>query len=152
MRSISSRFLRISAFCLALLFLCSTAQASSDLGDTLDLGMISVKTTHLNPLLSEEREFQSLTALMFEGLYALDDDYRPKPCLAESCSQNGTRWTVIMRQDAAFSDGTPCTAYDVAATIEEIFKLAEEGRGSMLSSNTSSARSRQTTPLPLPSR
>lgn len=129
MRSISKTFLRISCLCLALLFLCGNAQASSDLGDTLDLGMISVKTTFLNPLLSEEREFQSLTALMYEGLFSLDDNYRPQPCLAESCSQSGTKWTITMRQDVTFSDGTPCTAYDVAATIEQIFSLAEEGRG-----------------------
>ena len=117
------------AMCLALL--AWPAALATTMDDTLTLGMISVKTRTLNPLVSEEREFQSLTALMFDGLYSLDDDYRPVLNLAKECSpsSDGKTWTVKMRDDAAFHDGTPCTAYDVVATIQEILRLAEEGRG-----------------------
>lgn len=129
MRSISSIITRISALLLALALLPFSALAAEN--DTLTLGMISVKTVRLNPLISEEREFQSLTALIYEGLYSLDDDYRPVRCLAESCAPDasGSTWTITLRKDAVFHDGTPCTAYDVAATLEEILRLAEEGKG-----------------------
>lgn len=130
MRSISSIIIKLAALMLAFSLLCPAALATT-MDDTLTLGMISVKSTHLNPLQSEEREFQSLTALMFEGLYALDDDYMPQPCLAKSCTPNssGSKWTVTMREGVTFHDGTPCTAYDVVATIEEILRLANEGKG-----------------------
>ena len=58
MRSISSIITRISALLLALALLPFSALAAEN--DTLTLGMISVKTVRLNPLISEEREFQSL--------------------------------------------------------------------------------------------
>lgn len=133
MRSINSIITKCLALALCLALLCPPPAAlATTMDETLTLGMISVKTRTLNPLVSEEREFQSLTALMFEGLYALDDDYRPVPCLAKgdaAISTSGKTWTVTLRPDACFHDGTPCTAYDVAATYQEIIRLAEEGRG-----------------------
>ena len=97
----------------------------------LSLGMISVKSVSLNPLVAEEREFQSLTALIYEGLFSLDDDYMPQLCLAASCDSttDGKRWTVRLRPDVSFHDGTPLTAYDVEATINEILRLAESNQG-----------------------
>ena len=130
MRSISSIIIKILAALLALCLACPGALATS-MDDTLTLGMISVKSTHLNPLQSEEREFQSLTALMFEGLYSLDDDYMPQLCLAASCTPDGSgkKWTITMKEGLTFHDGSPCTAYDVEATINEILRLAAEGKG-----------------------
>ena len=130
MRSTCSIISKAVCLCLALCLLCPAGLASS-MGDTLSLGMISVKTVSLNPLASEEREFQSLTALLYEGLYSLDDDYMPQLCLAKECEStaDGKRWTIRLRPDAVFHDGTPCTAYDVEATIQEILRLAEEGKG-----------------------
>lgn len=129
MRSIYSIIIKALALLLALC-LCAPALATT-MDSSLSLGMISVKTTSLNPLTAEEREFQSITALMYEGLYALDDDYMPTLCLAQSCdpTADGKHWTVRLRPNAVFHDGTPCTAYDVEATINEILRLAEEGKG-----------------------
>ena len=74
----------IKALCLALcLALLTPAALATTMDDTLTLGMISVKTRSLNPLISDEREFQSLTALMYDGLFSLDDDYRPVMNLAK---------------------------------------------------------------------
>src|SRR5258706_14715581 len=43
---------------------------------------------------------------------------KPMPDLAESWSSNAdfTEWTFKLRKGARFSDGSPCTAKDVAAT------------------------------------
>lgn len=130
MRSTCSIITKAACVCLALCLMCPSTLATT-MDDTLSLGMISVKTVSLNPLVAEEREFQSLTALMFEGLYELDDDYMPQLCLAKECesTSDGKRWTVRLRPDAVFHDGTPCTAYDVEATINEILRLANEGKG-----------------------
>lgn len=135
MRSINSIITRSmikKALALALaLMLCCPAALATTMDDSLTLGMISVKTTKLNPLIAQEREFQSLTALIYEGLYSLDDNYMPQKCLALNCDADSTGkvWTVELRDDIYFHDGTLCTAYDVVATINEILRLAEEGKG-----------------------
>ena len=130
MRSTSSIIIRALCAALAAMLLWPAARAAT-MDDSLSLGLISVKTKYLNPLVPEEREFQSVTALIYEGLFAMDDDYMPRPCLATSCDpdNSGKYWTVTMRKDVKFHDGTPCTAYDVEATIREILRLADEGRG-----------------------
>lgn len=143
MRYTNSIIIRISALLitLALLMTCGFAES---MDGTLTLGMISVKSTSLNPLQAEEREFQSLTALIYEGLFALDDNYMPVNCLAERDSYEGSSktWMITMRRNVYFHDGTPCTAYDAAATINEILRLAGEGKGqySQLKYFISSAR------------
>lgn len=132
MRSICSIIIKQAlALLLALMLLCPSAAFAATMDQSLSLGMISVKTVSLNPLAPEEREFQSLTALIYEGLFYLDDDFKPKECLARECNytSDGKDWTIRLRQDAVFHDGTPCTAYDVEATINEILRLAQEGRG-----------------------
>ncbi|MBQ6257186.1 MAG: peptide ABC transporter substrate-binding protein [Clostridia bacterium] len=132
MRSICSIIIkRALALLLALSLLCPSAALAATMDQVLSLGMISVKTVSLNPLTPEEREFQSLTALIYEGLYYLDDDYKPRECLAKECNytSDGKHWTIRLRPDAVFHDGSPCTAYDVEATINEILRLAQEGRG-----------------------
>ena len=130
MRFIYSIIIKAIALLLILALCCPAAQATT-MDSYLSLGMISVKTVSLNPLTAEEREFQSLTALIYEGLFSLDDDYMPQPCLALECNStaDGKRWSIRLRQNAVFHDGTPCTAYDVEATINEILRLAQEGKG-----------------------
>ncbi len=119
----------LMALVLAVSFACPASATTMD--DILSLGMISVKTQYLNPLQAEEREFQSLTALIYEGLFSLDDDYMPQLCIAASCDSttDGKHWTVRIRPDVYFHDGQQCTAYDVEATINEILRLAETGLG-----------------------
>ena len=127
---LSKCFVRFLAALLTICLFCPPALATT-MDDILSLGMISVKTQYMNPLQAEEREFQSLTALVYEGLFSLDDDYMPQLCLAASCDSttDGKSWTVRIRPDVYFHDGQPCTAYDVEATINEILRLAETGLG-----------------------
>ena len=114
----------------ALLLPCGAmAEMLTDVG--VHIGIISVATTQLNPLTPVEREFMSLTDLMYEGLMYLDDDYQPQPCLAErySASQDGKSWFFYLREGVSFHDGTALSAYDVAATANEILRLAQDGLG-----------------------
>lgn len=113
------------------LSLVTPALASYLQEDALHLGIISVGSERVNPLEPVEREFMSLTDLLYEGLMYLDDDYKPQPCLAEryQVSENGKTWYFYLREGITFHDGTPLTAHDVVATAEEILRLAEEGKG-----------------------
>ena len=135
-RSISSIITRIplkraAAFVLLLAMLCGTAGAEYYNRDGIHLGIISVATVRTNPLTPVEREFMSLTDMVYEGLMYLNDDYQPQPCLAErySSTTDGKTWYFYLRTDVTFHDGTQLTAYDVAATAEEILRLAKDGEG-----------------------
>ncbi len=68
----------------------------------------------------------SLTALVYEPLLTIDDDYLPKGVLAESweSSGNGGSWTFTLREGVTFHDGSPLTSADVVASVEEILRLA----------------------------
>ena len=112
-----------------IILLCAAAR--SETYDMFSVGMISTKTEMTNPLYTEEREIKSVFALMYESLIVMDDDYMPQAKLAESwnCDNNAKTWTFRIRRGVTFHDGTPMTAYDAAATINEILRLAEEGQG-----------------------
>jgi len=137
MRSTSSITIRIrckcALLCALMLLLCALmpAYASYLKDDALHLGVISVASDKVNPFEPLEREFMSLTNLLYEGLMYIDDDYKPQPCLAESykVSENGKTWYFYLRDDVTFHDGTPLTAHDVVASASEILRLAEEGKG-----------------------
>lgn len=126
-----TRCKRLAAALLALLLLPGMAGAEMLTEEGVHLGIISVLTTQVNPLTPVEREFMSVTDLMYEGLLSLDDDYRPQPCLAESytSSTDGKTWFFYLREDITFHDGTPLSAYDAAATANEILRLAQDGQG-----------------------
>ncbi len=124
---ISTRIRRASALLLCALLLLSPALAT-EMDDDLQLGIISIVTQRLNPLTSVEREFMSLTDLVYEGLIQIDDDYQPQPCLAErwEASSGGGTWYFYLREGVTFHDGTPLTAHDVVATANEILRLATD--------------------------
>ncbi len=128
MRSIWKTIIRSSLILLSVMLLVSPLSAvAAEIGKSYTVGMISVKTTVLNPLLALERDFQSLHSLIYESLITLDDDYQPQPCLALSWKTNdGITWTFTLREDAVFSDGTRLDAYDVAATVNEIIRRAKD--------------------------
>ncbi|CQR46985.1 Oligopeptide-binding protein OppA precursor [Paraliobacillus sp. PM-2] len=58
--------------------------------------------------------FQFLGETM-EGLYRLDENAQPQPAIAAGepeISEDGTEWTIQLRDDAVWSNGDPVTAHD----------------------------------------
>lgn len=113
---------------LAICLLISPLWAGATERQSLVIGLVSATTARLNPLQPIEREFMSLTALMYEPLVVLDDDYLPKPHLAERWEHTGDggTWTFTLREGLVFHDGSPLTSADVAATVNEILRLAND--------------------------
>ena len=123
---------RAAAFLTAVMtFLAGPCTAfASVLDNMFTVGIISVRTSKLNPFFIEEREFKSIGCLIYESLVSIDDDYMPQPSVADHWdSADGSSWTFTIRSGVTFHDGTPLTAYDVYATIQEILRLADEGKG-----------------------
>ena len=68
--------------------------------------------------------YPSITPLLYQSLYRLDEKYRPHAQLAESIAyeEGGYLCVVTVREDICFSDGTPVTAKDVNASLRQALK------------------------------
>ncbi|HUQ29998.1 MAG TPA: peptide ABC transporter substrate-binding protein [Candidatus Paceibacterota bacterium] len=75
----------------------------------------------VNPLLAISDADRDLAALTYAGLMGLSDDGTVRPVLAENytVSQDGKQYTVTLRPNAVFSDGTQVRADDVVFTIQK---------------------------------
>ena len=119
----------ISLFLMILLLLpADLSLADTKLGKTITIAIQSTKTVSLRPLEPVERDMLSIYNVMYESLLTIDDSYMPQGCLARSWeeSNNGKTWIFHLRDDVTFSDGTPLTAYDVAASAEFILGKARD--------------------------
>ena len=125
----SGLFKRLLCCLLALVALpLAAAATTAGRDESMIFGMLSATTQRCNPLQAVEREFMSLTALVYESLLTIGDDEQPKAGLAErwEASGSGESWTFTLREGVTFHDGTPLTAQDVVATIDEIKRLAAD--------------------------
>lgn len=73
----------------------------------------------LHPALTDNRTNISLSPLLYEGLFALDDTFSPVPvlCQSHSVSEDGLTWTFTLRQGVTFSDGTVLTGQLAAQSL-----------------------------------
>lgn len=75
----------------------------------------------INPLYAPQNDVdRDLAALIYSGLFRLDDQLAPQPDLAENYRWMDERRTleVSIRKDARFHDGEPVTSDDVVFTYE----------------------------------
>ena len=110
--------------CLMLLPVSAVAQSVED---SIIIGMLSTQTYELRPLLPKERDMISLYSVMYESLVTIDDNGIPQPLLCETWTEtgDGKTWTFKLRENLYFSDGSPLTAHDVAASGQFILDLAK---------------------------
>lgn len=73
----------------------------------------------INPALALTRADQDVTALIYSGLLKIGENGTLQNDLAEniSLSEDRLTYTITIRKDVTFHDGTPLTARDVAYTI-----------------------------------
>ncbi|MGH7357702.1 MAG: ABC transporter substrate-binding protein, partial [Candidatus Rokuibacteriota bacterium] len=72
-----------------------------------------------------------LTNHLYEGLYALDEGYRPIPMLAEALpavSPDGLTYTIRLRQGIKFHNGKEMTSDDVVASLKRWTQQSQYGR------------------------
>lgn len=125
---------RLAARCAAALVAClllvgcsvpsSTGPDSGpdDAGTTLKL-VESNEPESLNPLVY----LFGITSKFYDGLFAITADGSIAPRLATEpavANDDATEWTVTVRDGVTFSDGSPLTAADVAATYQAIIDPA----------------------------
>ena len=72
-----------------------------------------------------------LTNHLYEGLYALDEGYRPIPMLAEALpaiSADGLTYAIRLRQGIKFHNGNEMTSDDVVASLKRWMQQGQYGR------------------------
>jgi len=86
-------------------------------GGILTEGIVGIPR-FINPALAITRADQDTVALVYSGLMKIDTTGTLVPDLAESIvvSEDGKTYSVVVRKDRTFHDGTPLTARDVAYT------------------------------------
>lgn len=74
----------------------------------------------LHPIFSTDKINLTLSGLLWEGLFTMDQSFEPHPLLCQSyaVSEDGLTWTFTLRSGVTFSDGSPLTAAEVAASLE----------------------------------
>lgn len=75
----------------------------------------------INPLLTNNRNVQELSKVIYDSLVTLDGNYKLRNCLAEEIAQmDETTYIIKMRKGVLWEDTTNFTAYDVQYTIDLI--------------------------------
>jgi peptide/nickel transport system substrate-binding protein len=72
-----------------------------------------------------------LTNHLYEGLYALDEGYRPVPMLAEglpTVSPDGLTYVIRLRQGVKFHNGKEMTSDDVVASLKRWTQQSQYGK------------------------
>ena len=97
----------------------STPSASITNGGTLTWAL-DADAQSLNPFVAGDVPSVRAIGLLFPSLYAADKNLNVVPDLADgmpSISTDSKVWTVKLRKDAKWTDGTPITADDVVMTV-----------------------------------
>lgn len=94
-----------------------SAQQTASLPETLSLSYYPNQS--LDPITCPDGAQQTIAALLYEGLFALDDQLAPQPQLCSSYTYDPDTLTYVfaLRSGVLFSDGTSLSAGDVAATL-----------------------------------
>ena len=85
----------------------------------IKLGIAGLDT--INPILSNNKNVQDLTKLIYEPLVNLTSDYKAESCLAkEWAKQSDNSYLIKLRENVRWSNGQRFTAEDVRFTIDRL--------------------------------
>ncbi len=79
----------------------------------------------INPILSNNKNVQDISKLIYDPLITLTADYKVESCLAkEWAKQNDNSYLIKLRENVRWSDGQKFTAEDVKFTIERLKEVS----------------------------
>ncbi len=89
----------------------------------LKLGIASLDS--INPILSNNKNVQDISKLIYEPLVTLNKDYKIEECLAkEWAKQSDNSYLIKLRENAKWTDGQRFTSEDVRFTIDRLKEIA----------------------------
>lgn len=103
------------------------SQSSQQSLRSIDLifGVVVGDNAVLSPLRTPYVDFNSVNALVFEGLVELDENLQPQPMLADRWTKLGDEWTFTLRTGVEFHNGAPLTADDVVASFYDALNYTD---------------------------
>ncbi len=130
----SKRDTSVSITCLIIFFMllsalaCSSSNVAAAQPKVVRIGDLFANT--YTSLDSQKGSFGWYTSTLglSETLFRIDDSYAVVPWLAESASVDGTTWTIKLRDNVVFSDGSKLTADIAVKCIERAGKVNEKAR------------------------
>ena len=120
-----NRFVLPAMLMLLMLAIVCPHALASDI-NALTCAIVATNDLELRPLQLNQRDVVSVLDVVYEGLFALDDNYAPQPELAYSYSfiSDGRRLEVKLREGVTFHNGQSLTAHDVVATLDYMLELS----------------------------
>jgi peptide/nickel transport system substrate-binding protein len=99
----------------------TTAAPAAKQGGTLVV-VAGTDPGQLNPAISTSGALHFVAGSLYNGLVALDKDFKPMPDLADSwtVSDDGKTYTFKLHPGVKWHDGKPFTAADVKFTVEQL--------------------------------
>jgi len=91
----------------------------------LKVGYVAAAGAQVNPVMCTERDLMSLNNMVFESLVELDDNFQPRPLLADSWTTEGRTWTFKLREGVVFHNGMSLTAADVLLSYQAYIAAGE---------------------------
>lgn len=89
----------------------------------IKVGIAGIDT--INPILSNNKNVQDITKLIYEPLVNLTSDYKAEPCLAtEWAKESNNSYLVKLRENVRWSDGQRFTSEDVRFTIDRLKEIS----------------------------
>lgn len=79
----------------------------------------------MNPILSNNKNVQDISKLIYDPLITLTADYKAEPCLAkEWAKQSDNSYLIKLRENVKWSNGQRFTAEDVRFTIDRLKEVS----------------------------
>ena len=79
---------------------------------------------NINPIISNNKNIQDISRLIYEPLFTLSSDYKLESCLAEEVAkQNATTYIVKLKDNIRWADGEKFIAEDVRFTINKLKEI-----------------------------
>lgn len=87
----------------------------------INLGIAQFDT--INPILSNNKNVQDVTKLIYEPLIDIDENYKATQCLATQWAKQGNSYIIKLRQGVKWTDGSEFTSNDVKYTIDRLKEI-----------------------------
>lgn len=90
----------------------------------------------INPILSNNRNVQEISKIIYEPLVTLNEAYKLEYCLAEEIAKtDDLNYVIKTKKGILWQDGTEFTAHDVWFTIDRIKRATENGVSTVYANN-----------------
>lgn len=88
-----------------------------------DLRIGIIEFDNMNPIISNNKNVQDISRLIFDPLFTLTEDYKLKECLAKEYSKlDDNTYLIKLRENVKWQDGNDFDASDVIFTIDMLKK------------------------------